>query len=438
MSSAEALFAELLADLRSRGVRLELEPIRRLLDALGRPQDRFPCIAVAGTNGKGSTAAFLASMLEAAGKRVGLFTSPELEEPEDQIRLDGRRIDRALFVDLLREIEATGLKPTLFEATTAAALLAFARHDIEIAVLEAGLGGRRDGVNAVDPILAVLTSVDLDHAEQLGGTLGAIAEDKAGILRPGRPAVVGWLASEARQVVRAEAERLGAVPRFADTEILALSTHNQGWAGQQVELTTTRRSYALEIALPGLHQAHNLALAVLAAECLVDDLRLDAEAIRHGVAACRWPGRLELVHRPRRLLLDAAHNPAGAEALAVFLESLDEPYDLLFGAFLDKDALPMMRRLGAAARRIHLTAPDHPRAAEPGRLESMLRAAEPDWTIDLDPPTLDDPAAPLLVVTGSLRLVGEVRSGRWSDRQRATLDASRTDGLRWKTERSFR
>ncbi|MCP4662454.1 MAG: bifunctional folylpolyglutamate synthase/dihydrofolate synthase [bacterium] len=414
--------AEILAGLRPRGIRLGLTNIRRVLVELRNPQELFAAVLVAGTNGKGSTAALLASMATAAGYRTGLFTSPALECEEEQIHIAGQAVTPPELASLLREVIACAERLrltslTAFEALTAAAFRHFARNRVELAVVEAGMGGARDSTNATDPIASIITTVGVDHCDYLGSTLAEIATDKAGVLRAGRPAVVGWIPSgEAEDAIRRSAERVGAVPIFARQRIHGLESRTQGLRGHQsVSLRTSAHSYAIELPLPGEHQARNLALAVLAAEALgaAGWSRLDPAAIRRGAAACRWPGRLELVRIPgtRPLLLDGAHNLGGAEALARFLGELAEPFDLLFGTLRDKDPGAMLRIVGERARRILLTAPLDERAWDP---EAFAAAPSPGPEVEVEPQLsaaltrVLTPEPTLLVVAGSLRLVGDV------------------------------
>lgn len=375
--------------------------MRSLLAGFGDPQLRYRTVLVAGSNGKGSTAALLAAMASAAGLRTGLYTSPHLESVEERLRIDGRAIGPEDLAGLLaRIVEASGTPPTYFEAVTAAAFLWFAERQVDLAVMEVGMGGRLDATNVCEPELSLITSISLEHREHLGETLAAIAREKAGTFRPGRPALV-WLEDpEPSEAVRAVAAELGTDLRFAP-ELIAI--HQDG---QRVKLTTPGGEHELEIQLPGAHQAKNLALAVLAAETL----GFSPEAIARGARSCRWPGRLERVELPenRVVLLDAAHNPEGAAALAEFLEG---PFDLLFGALADKDAADMLGPLAKRARKIVLTTPASDRARPPEELAALLPGREdvevvPDLGQALDRAL---PPGARLVVCGSIYLIGEVR-----------------------------
>ena len=411
----------ILSRLEALGIKLGLERSRALLAALGQPQRRFPSVLIAGTNGKGSTSALLAAMAGAAGYRTGLYTSPHLESVEERLRIDGRTIAPSRFAGLLADLVAlaereTGAPPTYFEAVTLAAFAWFAEERVDLAIVEVGLGGRLDATNLCDPVLSLITPIGFDHREYLGDTLAAIAREKAGILRPGRPALAWIEEPEAADSVRKVAEQLGADFRFASDEVRIEGIEDEGWTGQRVRLATPVRRYALRLGLLGAHQAKNLGLAVRAAETLaaIGFDKIDPRAIADGAAACRWPGRLEPIELPdgRRVLLDAAHNTSGASVLAEFLDRLGHPVDLLFGVLADKDYGEMLALLAPRARRIVLTMPPNPRATDPGELASLLGDRE-GVLVEPDPAkALERALAPggeIVVVCGSIYLVGEVR-----------------------------
>ncbi|HEX4962188.1 MAG TPA: folylpolyglutamate synthase/dihydrofolate synthase family protein [Thermoanaerobaculia bacterium] len=414
-----------LSRLEGLGIKLGLERGRDLLARVGDPQRRFPCVLVAGTNGKGSTSAFLAAMAQAAGLRTGLYTSPHLENVEERLRIDGRAIDSGRLGAILEGLvgfaeRETGTPPTYFEAVTFAAFRWFAEAQVDLAVLEVGLGGRLDATNLADPILSLITPIGFDHQEFLGNTLAAIAREKAGILRPGRPALAWIEEPEPAESVRTVAGEVGADLRFASSEVRIEAVEALGWEGQRIRLGTPAQPYDLATALLGDHQAKNLGLAVRAAETLAS-LGFDglgSAAIAAGAAACRWPGRLEPIEIPggRRVLLDAAHNADGAAVLARFLDRLERPADLLFGVLADKDYGEMLPRLAARARRIVLTKPVSPRAKEPAELLPLLAGRrDVDVEVEPDPSRALDRALALggevLVACGSIYLVGELRRG---------------------------
>jgi dihydrofolate synthase/folylpolyglutamate synthase len=424
--TAEAI----LGRLEAAGIRLGLDRLGHLLGRLGHPELRIPSVLIAGTNGKGSTAALLAAMATAAGYRTGLYTSPHLETVRERLRIDGRAVSEDQLADLLIRVvgeaegdsEASG-PPTYFEALTAAAFLGFAEEGVELAVLEVGLGGRLDATNLASPLLSLITSIGLDHQEYLGDTLAAIAREKAGILRRGRPALAWIEEPEPAAAVRAVAAEVGADLRFAPSEVKieGIETRASG-VGQRVLLATPAGRYDLAIGLAGAHQAKNLGLAVRAAEVLAAAgfPRIDARAISHGAEACRWPGRLETIALPggQRALLDAAHNPDGARTLGAYLAATGEPVDLLFGVLADKDARGILAHLAPHVRRFVFTTPESPRALDPASLAALLPARTPPPEILVEP----EPGAALtralalagdsrtVVACGSIFLIGEIRT----------------------------
>jgi dihydrofolate synthase/folylpolyglutamate synthase len=411
--------AAILHRLEQFGVRLGLETTRSLLAALGDPQRRLATVLVAGTNGKGSTAALLSAMAAAAGYRTALYTSPHLEAVEERLRVDGCAIAGERLAALLEAVLETAAAvlpqpPTYFEALTAAAVLHFAERQVDLAVLEVGMGGRLDATNATEPELSLITPISLDHREHLGATLAAVAGEKAGVLRPGRPAWSGGQPPEAAAALRRAAAACGARLAFAD-EAATVERAARGWDGQRLVVRAPRATHHLEIALLGAHQAENARLAVLAAETLADLgwRRLEVAAIRAGAVACRWPGRLESLLLPggRRVLLDGAHNPDGIRAVTEFVDELGEPVDLLFGALADKPIAEMLPPLLSRAASAVLTTAPSPRAVPAAQLAAWAggRAVlvEPDPSRALDLVLRGE--APLLVC-GSLYLVGAARA----------------------------
>ncbi len=414
---------EILAGLEQFGIRLGLDHLRELAAALGHPERATATLIVAGTNGKGSVAALLASIAGAAGLEAGLYTSPHLERVEERIRVDGREIDSAALGDLLREVLSAAARlghasPTYFEAMTLAALLHFTRRKVDLSVLEVGMGGRLDATNLSDGQLAVITSIALDHQEFLGSSLDSIAREKAGVLRPGRPAIFAPQAPAAAIALAEESVRRGARAIDVASEVRDLEVRFRGLAGLEIRLVTRRERYALTCVLAGRHQAWNVATAVVAAEQFAEAglPAIAPAAVVGGVAACRWPGRLEALSLPgsaTTVVLDAAHNPAGCAALVEFLDELDRPFTLLFGALADKDLSHMLPALAARASRVVLSRPNSPRAAEPAALAALLPSAqgvqlEPDIAAALAAALAGEPA--LVLACGSIFLIGEVRT----------------------------
>ncbi len=407
-----------LESLDIRGVRLGLAAIDAVCERLGRPERRVESVLVAGTNGKGSTAATLASIGEAAGLATGLYTSPHLESVTERIRIGQDDIapgdlDGALGEVFAAADRAPAVPLTYFEAMTAAAFWVFARRGLDLAVLEVGLGGRLDATNVAPAAVSVVTSISLDHVEDLGPTVEAIAAEKAGIFRAGRPALVENRLDGTLETFRAAAERTGA--RLHE---MGVETRLEGVGatleGTRFRLRTPLCRYDLETPLLGSHQASNAALAVRAAELLRPDIEL--EAIARGVASVRWPGRLERFRgRGRTILLDGCHNPDGAAALCRFVADTGLAPDLVFGAMADKDLEAMAAALGPAVRRIRLVPAPSPRAAAPEELLRLFSPHRPDAVaaasltaalVEL----LADPETETIIVAGSLYLVGEARA----------------------------
>ena len=373
-------------------IRPGLSRTRALLAALGSPQASFRTLLVAGTNGKGSTAAAAASILQAAGLRVGLTTSPHLVRVNERVRLLGRDVPDAALDSALALVAAVSgegaLRPTYFEALVVAACELFRRAGVSVGVVEVGIGGRLDATNVLDPELSVVTNVAADHLETLGPTLEDVAREKAGIFRAGRPALTSET-GPALGVLREAAERIGA----------------------RLEVVAPSAAWDDVSPLPGAHQRANLALAAAAASLLVP---LDTETVRRGIAAVRWPGRLETVSRAGRrpLLVDGAHNAAGAEALAAHLDAsgLSGRVDIVFGALGDKAVEEMFGPLSARARRAVLVAPVSPRAIPADVLAARLGREDLPRTASLGEAVASleegDRDAPILVA-GSLVLAGE-------------------------------
>ena len=413
MTYAEAV-ARLLA-LRGgeyTGMRPGLERIEALLDALGRPERAYTLTQVGGTNGKGSVAAMLAAMLRADGRRVGLYTSPHLVSFRERIRVDGEAISEDAVVD---GVEALGtlvarLDATVFEATTALALDHFARERVDIAVLEVGLGGRFDSTTVGRPAVAVLGPIDFDHQEYLGDTLTAIATEKVGILRSGT-AIAAAQAPEAAAVILEHVARAG-VPLRLEGRDLTVTLRARGLDGQRIDCAGPGwRLDDLSLGLLGAYQPGNALLAVAAAR----ELAVGERAIREGLARARWPGRFEVRRRAGGwLVLDGAHNPAGARALAASLEAYFgvTPTTFVVGVLRDKDAAGILRPLLGRARRIVVTASASPRAAAPADLRRLVPASLPSAVAPSVGEALaiadEDPRAEIVCVAGSLTLIGDV------------------------------
>lgn len=396
----------------SRTARLGLERIRTLLAELGHPERRSGIIHVAGTNGKGSTCALLESALRAAGWDTGLFTSPHLAEPTERIRINGAPLAPEAFAHAFDEVHAAAesllareqidAHPTYFECVTAMAFLAFHEAQVQWTVLEVGMGGRLDATNVVQPELCVITPVDLDHERYLGRGIESIAAEKAGIIKPGAPVVLGRQREEAERVLL-DAALGAAVPVIRSTEwpIEDLAIHARG-------STFLSRGYRIRCGLPGRHQVDNALTAVAA----LDRLGIARDAVERGIAAARWPGRLEYVGGTPQILLDGAHNPAGTRALAEYLKEFcaDRRITLIYGAMRDKAVEESAGVLFPLCEEVILTAPRQARAVRPEALREL--AAHPRCRIAAGVEQALKMAAggDLVLVTGSLFLVGEARS----------------------------
>lgn len=435
---------------------MKLDRMRELLRRLGNPQDRMPIIHVAGTKGKGSTAAMIAAILSAAGYRTGLFTSPHLERIEERIAVDGQPCtpdELADLVELVRpEVEAmargvdASASPTYFEIITAMALCHFARRGAGAALLEVGLGGRLDSTNVCTPCLSIITSISLDHTKQLGDTLSAIAAEKAGIIKPGVPVLSGVVDDEPREVI-------GRIARQNDCRLIELGIdfdfryHPPRHLEREPSLaqfdyvkprplvaevvaeqsaTNGRGFTTWSLSLPGRHQVANAAIAVAA----MDELRrigwtVPDEAIGRGLAGVVWPARVEVVSRRPAVVLDAAHNTA---SIAALVQTLDESFSvrqrfLVFAASQEKDLRGMLGELVGRFDRILFTRYlDNPRSVPPEELQSLAaeigdRVAHPTANVETAATPAEAWAAihrmatpdDLVCITGSFFLAAEMR-----------------------------
>jgi len=401
-----------------RSTRLGLERITVLLEALGSPHRTGRFIHVAGTNGKGSVAAMIESALRAAGIRTGLYTSPHLVEPTERIRIGGRPVGLGQFVwafEQVHEAAETLVRegrlehhPTYFETVTAMAFVLFREQAVKSAVLEVGLGGRLDATNVVMPRLCVITPIDFDHEAFLGKSLEAIAAEKAGILKPGVPVVFAAQRPEVVATLEAAAVAAGIEPVWT-----------LRWRAEEVELhpegsrfvAAGPREIRIECPLAGEHQVANALTALTALDCL----GAPDDAIRDGIRQARWPGRLERVASGPDIILDGAHNPAGARALAAHIARFyaRRRVWLIYGAMRDKAVAEMSAILFPVAAEVIVTAPDQPRAVRPELVRELvshprLRTA-PRLAGALEMARQTAPED-VVFVTGSLFLVGEARA----------------------------
>lgn len=403
------------------GIRLGLERTERLLAGADHPHRRFRALHIAGTNGKGSVSALCESVLRAAhpGRTIGMYTSPHLVSFAERIRIGGHPIalDRLADAEARLRPQVERLEATFFEATTALAFLAFAEAGVDLAVVEVGLGGRLDSTNVVDPLATAVTNVALDHTEYLGESLEEIASEKAGIFKPGVPAVIGETAPGPRETLRRRAAEVGAPLTEVDGD-RAISDVRIGLDGTRFRLASERWG-AREVRIPliGAHQARNAALAAELLAVLPDGVRPSWDAVEAGFAEARWAGRMQVVRqRGATWIFDVAHNPAGVAALADALDAVDlpRPVVLITAILADKaweEMLPpLLGRADAAILTIADSAPED-RRWDPEQVARSLGASIPVRVI----PRLEDALmraetlAPYgtLLVTGSVHTVGD-------------------------------
>jgi dihydrofolate synthase/folylpolyglutamate synthase len=413
---------DFLLSLERLGMKFGLENMQRLCAALDHPERSFRSVIVAGTNGKGSVAAMVSAGLRAAGVRGGRYTSPHLERLEERFVLDEREVDSGELeaaaatlreaIELLVRNGTLEGPPTFFESCTAIAFELFRRGSIETAVVEVGLGGRLDATNVITPMAAAITSIDFDHEELLGTTLAAIAREKAGVIKPGIPVVVGSLPDEADAVIRGVCRERAA--RYVRAPEHLRGARDTG--GGRFAVTLAVGDAVLEdvaLALPGRHQVDNAATAA----SLMHAMGLPLHAIRAGLTDAQWPGRLETLHwHGADVLLDAAHNPAGARALGAHLRASGwTTAALVMGAMREKNVTAMLSALLPFAGSLICTTPPNPRALAADAL-SAAAAALPGAPASIR--AIDDPREALseacrtsdrVVVTGSIFLIGALR-----------------------------
>jgi dihydrofolate synthase / folylpolyglutamate synthase len=421
--------------------KFDLAHMRVLLQAMEHPERRFPSVLIAGTNGKGSTAATLASILRASGLKTGLYTSPHLIRINERIRINGEEISDSDFADLHAQVDGQAGKlvrngelpwhPSFFEMMTAIAFEYFARRKVELAVLEVGMGGRLDATNVVEPRVSVITDISLDHQKYLGNTLGEIATEKMGIVRPGGVAIVLPQQPGANDVIgnsilEIDARAVNAVPYVPPVspgsgEYLVLSTGSGTGYVYRYPLQVLDEQISVETPLVGRHQLRNVALAIAAAVELNEQGYggITAKNIERGIRETRWPGRFQMIAaRPGwpEMVIDVAHNPAGAWALR---SALSERYDgrpliFVFGAMRDKAIAEMAEILFPLAEKVIATRPDNPRSASPEEIQRAAARTGADVEEVEDVQKAVERARALagartvVVITGSIYMVGEV------------------------------
>ncbi len=409
--------------------RFSLAPIRALLERLGRPERGLHVLHIAGSKGKGSCALLAESVLRAAGRRTGTFTSPHLESWAERFRLEGRPVDAARLADAVDRVrpqvdalraQGSEVAPTFFDATTAVALLLFREAGVDDVLLEVGLGGRLDSTNAVDPAVTCITSIELEHTDRLGGTLAAIAAEKAGILKPGVPAVVGKLPCEAQSVVEARAVELDA-PLVRLGKEFQVEPLEEGLEGARFRVIDG--PFAAELALPvlGKHQPANAALALACTRRLLAGTVADAaleDFARTSLASISLPGRVEVLSRSPWIVVDAAHTDASARALAEVLKRIGRPVHLVLSVSAGKDTAAILGALLPCAASLTVTRAEPARSLAPADVAAAARVQAPELAqrVVSDPQlalrTAREALGPddLLCVTGSIYLAGIARN----------------------------
>lgn len=431
--------------------KLGLQNISTLLSYLGNPHQQFPSLLIAGTNGKGSVAAFCESILRESGRRTGLYTSPHLVRVEERVRVNKRMIPAEDFARLTFRLKGAigelmtgsassfGFKldrhPTYFEVMTALGFLYFAEQQVEVAALEVGMGGRFDATNIVDPLISIITNVDYDHQEHLGSRIEEIAGEKAGIIKSCRTLASGGSVSSGKLLSPlpiVTAARNPVVLNIIENQCRETGSRLiKTWERFQPEISEDRRGRCrvrvdtiweqgqiFNLPLPGRHQVENALSALAALEILAQaGWKITAEAVVQGLEKARWPGRLEIVESHPALIFDGAHNPAGARQLAEYLRDflLPERTLLIFGVMRDKDFQSMGKILFPQAREIILTRTSWVRAAEPALIQNGLPEFAGRYHCARNPAEAIDLALGLaeendtIVVAGSLFLVGDIR-----------------------------
>jgi dihydrofolate synthase/folylpolyglutamate synthase len=425
--------------------KFDLAHMRVLLAALGHPEKNFQCVLIAGTNGKGSTAATLASILQASGLKTGLYTSPHLSRINERIRIDGLPIEDDIFALLHDVVDRTAERlvsegdlpwhPSFFEMLTAIAFEQFARARPDIVVLEVGMGGRLDATNVVDPCVSVITDISLDHQKYLGNTIGNIAREKAGIIRPGGVVVALPQSPEANgaignTILGLGARAVGAVPyvppvspgsdNYFTPEKTASTEGKSGGPRSRYPLHVLGKEILVDSPLIGRHQLRNIALAVATAEELHEQgfEQITPDAIERGIRETHWPGRFQVL--PARngepeYVFDVAHNPAGAWALRSTLSAAyeDRAITMVFGVMRDKAVAEMAEILFPIAGHVIATHAENPRSATPGEIRQAAArvATEIEEAADVASALQEARriagATGLVVVTGSIYIVGE-------------------------------
>lgn len=426
---------EYLYTLRTFGTKLGLERMRSLLDALGAPDRGLTFLHIAGTNGKGSTAAMLAAILRAAGLRVGLYTSPHLVEFTERIQIDGTPIGADEAYAVLRRVRACaerlpGEHATFFEIVTAMAACVFAERGCEVVVWETGLGGRLDATNAVATRASVITTIARDHCQWLGETITAIAGEKAGIIKVGKPVFTSVVDDEALpEIARVAGERgapltivCGVKEHIAEgvsARVVRYEGCGRGAAQYEVDVPELGIREA-QVGLRGAHQVKNAALAAVVGDWFLQQMGREGRggSVVRGLLEARWPGRLQMVSERPLVLLDCAHNANGMAALAAALKEFGgEPWTLVMGVLADKELEPMLREIPATCTRLWYVPPRNARAMRAEQFNEVVRRERPDCEVERVCENVDEMLGEVrsaagrtrrFVIAGSCYLAGEV------------------------------
>jgi dihydrofolate synthase / folylpolyglutamate synthase len=424
-----SLGRELAAPTQAAAAKFDLQNITVLMERLGRPDRAYPTIHIAGTNGKGSTAAFMESILRHAGFRTGLNTSPHLERINERIRINGEEISDELFAETFTRIHAVieqllaegklHAHPTYFECVTALAFEAFARERVEFSVIEVGLGGRLDATNIITPVVSIITRIDFDHENFLGHSLREIAGEKAGIMKNGVPVVSAPQLAEAQEVLQVRAAE-SHCPLLETTNAFRIDQDSLRSACVHARVTeiATGSQFSVASQLPGRFQLQNGLNALAAARLLQKkQFRISNEDIEGGIAEAQWPGRLEKLQSQPDLYLDGAHNPGAARELARFLEEnfRSRRVILIYGAMRDKAVDEVTGLLFPLAGEVIFTQPNNPRAVSANQLAQIAghhavhHSVVSDVAAALDTALARTRPEDAIFITGSLYLVGQLR-----------------------------
>lgn len=409
---------DILFSLGRFGIKPGLEIMEHILHKLGNPEKNFKSIHIAGTNGKGSTASTLASIMSASGIKTGLFTSPHLIQFNERIRIDGVQISDNEVVETYERVKEadTGDRPaTFFEYATAMAFLLFAEKNVEIAVIEAGMGGRLDSTNVITPCACVITNISMDHEVFLGNSILAIAKDKSGIIKKDIPVITGVRNMDALKVIEHEcAEKYAILLRKGyEFDLVRRQDGFSLYMEKGKEIITD-----IEVGLKGDHQLENTSLAI-AASRIIRDNRITEENIKSGIRKTIWPGRLETVHQNPEIILDGAHNPEAAERLASHIKKYypDRPVCLIIGMMKDKDMSGTLAHLSSVSSKIITTESKSHRAAKAKELASIFyqefhsaAIPMPDLPRAIEFAMAGSENNELICITGSLYIVGEAKA----------------------------